>query len=1075
MFYGFVITEGGNALLASMVAGQTLIFTRVIMDKGTAESIEAARAMTAPIDPGPEATSSVPTVDGNAANMIVEYRSDMGGGLQEGFWIGGFAIYGKVETGEETMIGYGSLGDTKQYVSAYVAGTAPDVRRYPISITVTTGVQVAVNYPAEAWMTAEDVAQYISGMGLDGDGYIHGDEITFWMGQTCPGGPLKLEDIQGNTVLGGTPAYDAPVSMESVEGPLKLHISGKNLIDISKATKTGTTSGVSYSISDDGAISLSGVCDRPGGAAYIMPFGDDSSKAFYLPAGTYCLSGLNTDYAASKAAYMYLNCYGVDGDNVVSPKPTTYGPAGVSFVLPDGGAWVTVNVAVKDGTDMTGVTITPQIEVGNEATDYEEPSNTTVEIPLLGTDGQELEPLRMAYTGTSASSKTAWHDRIVRKDGLWCVMRSAVERDLTDAVWSVNANYAIPTLGGSQIKDGTSSYFTLSTHFASRGENGNAQDDGTWFGTSLAVGNQVLPNGADTTAEEMGQWCAAQAEAGTPVRVCYVLAQPIFEELHQDVQVLLNTLSVPGSVCSVWFEGDVLPSGADIGLPRGDYPSVGLEGAYRWLEELSNPLPTPTTADLYAWALSQQRGGVFATSGAVTTQNVPESGNLTGILSVTEQGSAVSMLVFGPTGKLYSAKRAAGVWRGWVQIYSDLTPPPLMGGAAASQAGTAGLVPAPAAGAQGKYLRGDGTWQTPQDTTYDDATQNAAGLLSAADKIKLDGIDAGANHYTHPSYTARSSGLYKIAVDETGHISGAEATHTGRAARFVVGTSAAGWTAEDCDYLCDGTADDVEIKAAIAALPSGGGEVLLLDGTYNISSSITISKANVTLRGSGASTVLKRMFNGTSNNGVIGCSAADCRISSLTIDGNKSAYTSGNNRGVYASTSATNIRIDNVTVQNSYIGFGLSGMNGGSIVNSKTKACSSISIFISAASGIGVEGCSLATNGGNGITIEAAEDIRIINNRISNTTDYGINLNSRSKRGIITGNTIDAPRDDYSIGIYGSAIVVTDNVAGSILLGGGSKSNIAAHNITSQTVYDNGTDNLVESNTVYTETEEVTA
>ena len=35
-----------------------------------------------------------------------------------------------------------------------------------------------------------------------------------------------------------------------------------------------------------------------------------------------------------------------------------------------------------------------------------------------------------------------------------------------------------------------------------------------------------------------------------------------------------------------------------------------------------------------------------------------------------------------------------------------------MKGATASAAGTAGLVPAPAAGAQGKFLRGDGTWQT---------------------------------------------------------------------------------------------------------------------------------------------------------------------------------------------------------------------------------------------------------------------------------------------------------------------------------------------------------------------------
>lgn len=162
MFYGFVITEAGNSLLASMVAGQTLTITKAVMGEGTADNAEAARQLTNLITPGPEATSTTPTVDGNAVNMIVEYRSDLNGGLQEGFWIGEFGIFGKVGDGAETMIGYGSLGDAKQYVSAYVAGAAPDVRRYPVSITVTTGIQVDVAYPAEAWMTAEDVAEYFN-------------------------------------------------------------------------------------------------------------------------------------------------------------------------------------------------------------------------------------------------------------------------------------------------------------------------------------------------------------------------------------------------------------------------------------------------------------------------------------------------------------------------------------------------------------------------------------------------------------------------------------------------------------------------------------------------------------------------------------------------------------------------------------------------------------------------------------------------------------------------------------------------------------------------------------------------
>nr|DAL66806.1 MAG TPA: hypothetical protein [Bacteriophage sp.] len=70
----------------------------------------------------------------------------------------------------------------------------------------------------------------------------------------------------------------------------------------------------------------------------------------------------------------------------------------------------------------------------------------------------------------------------------------------------------------------------------------------------------------------------------------------------------------------------------------------------------------------------------------------------------------------------------------------------VMRAATASAAGTSGLVPAPGAGKQGQYLRGDGTWSTPTNTTYNDATQSAHGLMTAADKKKLDGFGA-ANTY----------------------------------------------------------------------------------------------------------------------------------------------------------------------------------------------------------------------------------------------------------------------------------------------------------------------------------------
>ena len=67
-----------------------------------------------------------------------------------------------------------------------------------------------------------------------------------------------------------------------------------------------------------------------------------------------------------------------------------------------------------------------------------------------------------------------------------------------------------------------------------------------------------------------------------------------------------------------------------------------------------------------------------------------------------------------------------------------------MGAATSSAAGTSGLVPAPAAGKQTSFLRGDGTWVVPTNTTYSVATTSANGLMSSTDKSKLDGIASGA-------------------------------------------------------------------------------------------------------------------------------------------------------------------------------------------------------------------------------------------------------------------------------------------------------------------------------------------
>lgn len=58
------------------------------------------------------------------------------------------------------------------------------------------------------------------------------------------------------------------------------------------------------------------------------------------------------------------------------------------------------------------------------------------------------------------------------------------------------------------------------------------------------------------------------------------------------------------------------------------------------------------------------------------------------------------------------------------------------------------------------------TWKN----TTEDNIQGALNLI-AANKSKLDTIDAHANNYSHPTHTAAAEGLYKVTVDNLGHVS----------------------------------------------------------------------------------------------------------------------------------------------------------------------------------------------------------------------------------------------------------------------------------------------------------------
>lgn len=196
--------------------------------------------------------------------------------------------------------------------------------------------------------------------------------------------------------------------------------------------------------------------------------------------------------------------------------------------------------------------------------------------------------------------------------------------------------------------------------------------------------------------------------------------------------------------------------------------------------------------------------------------------------------------------------------------YSNMT------AATASAAGKAGLVPAPAAGKQGQFLRGDGTWQTPANTTYGNATQSAAGLMSAADKKSLDAL--ATNVLTIRSVPSQSGSLTyngKAQSPSWANYNTLAMKIGGTTSGTTAGSYSATFTPLDGYKWSDGTTAAKTVKWSIA---KAAGTLSLSASSLALTYSKTSGTVTVTRSGTGA-------VSATSSN----TAAATVSVSGTTI------------------------------------------------------------------------------------------------------------------------------------------------------------------------------------------------
>lgn len=237
----------------------------------------------------------------------------------------------------------------------------------------------------------------------------------------------------------------------------------------------------------------------------------------------------------------------------------------------------------------------------------------------------------------------------------------------------------------------------------------------------------------------------------------------------------------------------------------------------------------------------------------------------------------------------------------------------------------------------------------------------------------------------------------------------------GPVALSVVASDASDSSKGRADYLCDGAADEVEIQAAIDALPSGRttkARVILSEGTFTISSQITVASYTII-------ELLGKIFlAASSDDHIYRVSDTQTQIEFIggTLDGNETNQGASNKPPIQVA-SSTYVRVQDVRVKNSP-GYGINVIFSDhvEVINCETTGSRNDGIYVrkDGDAWVNILGCR-SVDDESGIYIYNSNYVNVQNCHIENATDHSLVIES------ISGTT------NHHLNFVGNTIKGSDN------------------------------------------------